>query len=223
MKFANDGVEIVEGVLTSPEIVGLIAGLPGSAPGALNLIARSAAVRALANAEKISALLAALGCPGVRPVRAVFFDKNPAHNWKVPWHQDLTIAVAARVDTPGYQAWSVKDDVPHVQPPAALLARMVTVRLHLDDCKDDNGPLRVIPGSHLHGRLDTYAVAKWSQATEAICRMRAGGAGVMRPLVLHASSPAVASSHRRVIHVEFSPDELTPGLAWFEDLANLSA
>lgn len=40
------------------------------------------------------------------PVRALFFDKTPDANWKVPWHQDFTIAVAQRVDAPGFEGWS---------------------------------------------------------------------------------------------------------------------
>ena len=53
-----------------------------------------------------------------------------------------------RIDRPGYGAWSNKAGVTHVQPPLGVLQQMLTVRLHLDDCLDDNGPLRVVPGSH---------------------------------------------------------------------------
>ena len=44
----------------------------------------------------------------MRPVRVLYFDKNPDANWAVPWHQDRTIAVAQRIDVPGYDMWSVK-------------------------------------------------------------------------------------------------------------------
>ena len=38
---------------------------------------------------------------------------------------------------------------------------------------------------------------------------------MMRPLLLHASSPAEKGHHRRVIHLEFAPaDLLPPGLRW---------
>ncbi|MEZ5299860.1 MAG: hypothetical protein R3F11_04210 [Verrucomicrobiales bacterium] len=36
------------------------------------------------------------------PVRAIYFDKSPESNWGVAWHQDLTIAVAARAVVPGF-------------------------------------------------------------------------------------------------------------------------
>ncbi len=36
----------------------------------------------------------------------------------------------------------------------------------------------------------------------------------MRPLLLHASSPATAPAHRRVVHLEFAPAPLSGGLEW---------
>jgi ectoine hydroxylase-related dioxygenase (phytanoyl-CoA dioxygenase family) len=216
MNFGTDGVGIFEEVVDATTLDALIAALPESVAGQRHLLQRSEAVRALAHSPAISALLRQLGSEEAHPVRAVFFDKNPAHNWKVPWHQDITIAVAERYDAPGFQNWSVKDGVPHVQPPVELLQRMTTLRLHLDDCGPDNGPLRVIPGSHRHGRLDGGAVQRLSREHEALGCVRRGGVVAMRPLILHASSPAKAPSHRRVIHLEFSPDQLPAGLSWFE-------
>src|SRR5262245_7189469 len=80
--------------------------------------------------------------PGAFVVRGLFFDKTPRANWKVSWHQDLTIAVRVRIEAPGFGPWSLKAGVVHVQPPAEILERMATVRLHLDDCSESNGPLR---------------------------------------------------------------------------------
>jgi hypothetical protein len=40
--------------------------------------------------------------PGARAVRAILFDKTPENNWALGWHQDRTIAVAARRDAAGY-------------------------------------------------------------------------------------------------------------------------
>ena len=56
-----------------------------------------------------------------RPVRGIYFDKNPEANWLVAWHQDLTLAVRNQFDVPGFGPWSVKEGVPHVQPPVFLL------------------------------------------------------------------------------------------------------
>lgn len=40
--------------------------------------------------------------PKGRPVKGIVFDKTPAANWKVPWHQDLTICVERRIDVNGF-------------------------------------------------------------------------------------------------------------------------
>src|SRR5258708_10336185 len=53
-------------------------------------------------------------------VRGLFFDKTQEANWKVPWHQDLTIVVKERLEVQGFGPWSIKEGVPHVQPPVAL-------------------------------------------------------------------------------------------------------
>lgn len=144
------------------------------------------------------------------PVRGLLFDKTPESNWKVPWHQDLSIAVAARVEAPGFGPWSVKDGVVHVQPPVEVLETMITLRLHLDDCGPDNGPLRVLPGTHALGKV----AAPPENVSEVVCCLPAGGALLMRPLLLHASSPAVAPGRRRVIHLEFASGALPGGLEW---------
>lgn len=149
------------------------------------------------------------------PVRALWFDKTREANWKVPWHQDLAIAVAECREVTGFTGWSVKDGVPHVHPPGAILERMVTVRLHLDACGPDNGPLRVLPGSHRGGRLEAAEIAVWRERTDAVeCVVPRGGALLMRPLLLHASSAALWPGHRRVLHLEFAAKELPGGLRW---------
>jgi hypothetical protein len=56
-------------------------------------------------------------------VRGILFDKIPEANWKVPWHQDVTIAVRAREDVEGFRPWSTKAGILHVQPPAHVLEK----------------------------------------------------------------------------------------------------
>jgi ectoine hydroxylase-related dioxygenase (phytanoyl-CoA dioxygenase family) len=215
----DDGFEIVSSVLTHAEIDELRAVLSDLdiAPGHRNLMRRVPAVRALAESEKISALLADCLVSKCFPVRSIFFDKAPGANWLVPWHQDLSIAVKEKRDAPGFGPWSVKDGVPHVQPPLPVLESMVTLRLHLDDCDETNGTLRVIPGSHRHGRLSAAQIAEMrGRAAEVLCAARAGDALLMRPLLLHASAEAREASHRRVMHLEYAASPLTHGLEWAE-------
>ncbi len=157
------------------------------------------------------------------PVRALLFDKVAEANWKVPWHQDTAIAVRERLEIPGFSGWSEKDAVPHVHPPASILGEMVSLRMHLDDCGADNGPLRVIPESHTKGILNSEQIEAFrKQTTEATCCTIAGDVLAMRPLILHASSPAQSPSHRRVIHIEYACRPLPYGLHWFEQSESLA-
>ena len=150
-------------------------------------------------------------------VRALFFDKLPGSNWKVPWHQDLSVALATRRHVEGYGPWSHKAGVLHAQAPVSLLEGMLTVRLHLDACPLTNGPLRVLPGSHRYGKLEHSQIETLrSQINEVVCEVECGGALLMRPLLLHASSSAQSPGHRRVLHLEFANMTLPDGLEWHE-------
>ncbi len=190
---------------------------PSGIYGARNLLRECPAVAALASDPKLLAPVVAVLGPEAFPVRGLFFDKLPGANWEVGWHQDLSIAVAERLETPGFGAWSVKKGVVHVQPPASILENMLTVRVHLDDCGEDNGPLRVLRGSHGHGRLTDEQIEKWKRpGGEVTCIVPKGGVLLMRPLLLHASSPARNPRHRRVIHLEYASAGLPGGLRWFE-------
>jgi ectoine hydroxylase-related dioxygenase (phytanoyl-CoA dioxygenase family) len=136
------------------------------------------------------------------PVRAIYFDKTPQANWSVGWHQDLAIAVKQRREVPGFGPWSVKEGIPHVQPPAGILEKKLTVRLHLDDTKESNGALRVLPGSHRFGRLTSEQIEELKpKLTEVVCSVSAGDVLLMRPLLLHASNRALTPSQRRVLHI----------------------
>ncbi len=175
------------------------------------------AVHSISNCAAVRELVEVMLRPEAVVARSLLFDKTPAANWNVAWHQDLTIAVRERLVVRGFSGWSMKEGVAHVQPPARVLEQMLTVRLHLDDCYETNGPLRVIPGSHKSGRLDAHRISEWRERKQPIvCAVPRGGALLMRPLLLHASSSAIEPSHRRVIHLEFAAGSLPGGLRWLE-------
>jgi ectoine hydroxylase-related dioxygenase (phytanoyl-CoA dioxygenase family) len=150
-------------------------------------------------------------------VQCTYFEKSVNRNWLVPVHQDLGIPVAERNDDPSLSNWSEKDGMLFVQPPVDLLEQLVAVRLHLDPCGAGDGPLRVVPGSHLLGRIGPEEAARARCRAEVACISDQGGALVMRPLLLHASSKSSGKSRRRVLHFVFAP--LTPGygLRWPHD------
>jgi len=188
----------------------------GQTYGARNLLHLAEVQAAAANPRVIPYLQTLLG-PEFQPVRSIFFDKTEIANWPVPWHQDLSLAVRERRDLPGWCNWTVKRGVTHVQPPPEILSRMVTMRLHLDDCPSSNGPLRVISGSHRYGLLRRNEIAAQAQNPATPIIANAGDALFMRPLILHASSPAQMPAHRRVLHLEFAPAGLLPReLGWAE-------
>src|SRR5262249_42817551 len=142
-------------------------------------------------------------------------DKSRAANWRVAVDQVLSMAAAERREAPGFTGGSVKEGVVHVQPPPKILEAMLSVRLHLDDCGDENGPLRVLPGSHRHGRLTSAEAERLEREGSAfVCRVRQGGVLLMRPLLLHASARAIRPTHRRVLHLEYASDPLPHGLRW---------
>ena len=211
----HDGFAIAKDAIPESQRLALLAALgdPDGA-GSRGLLAVPE-VRAFARCEAMMSLVAAHLGPDAQPVRAIFFDKTPASNWLVPWHQDLTIAVASKVEAPGFGPWSVKNGIPHVQPPATLLEQMIAVRLHFDDCDASNGALRVVPGSHHGGRLEPDQISAARAATEVVvCEAAAGDALLMRPLLLHASSKSVADRRRRILHIEYCSGSLPEGLAW---------
>ena len=223
---AEDGFEIAASVLSPAEVEQLCEALGPleMAPGHRNLAQNVPAVAELARSAKIAALLKDRLGKECFPVRSVFFDKTPEVNWLVPWHQDLSIAVKERREAPGYGPWSVKEGVPHVHAPVHILETMVTLRLHLDDCDESNGAIRVLAGSHRHGRLGTADIAALKpQCKEICCSARAGDALLMRPLLVHASAEAWAEKHRRVIHLEYATSPLDHGLEWAEEAPAPSA
>lgn len=224
-QLAANGYAIVPDVLTHDAVDQLLAAVSIPAlmetltgrGGARDLFALVPAVAELASSPPLRRLAEDVLGSDAMAVRAVFFDKTPGANWKVAWHQDLTIAVRERRDVPGFAHWSVKAGIPHVQPPATILEQMVTLRVHLDDCDTTNGPVRVLPGSHAHGRLGAAEVDALVADTSAVtCCVARGSVLAMRPLLLHASSVAERAAHRRVIHLEYAAAELPGGLEWYE-------
>jgi ectoine hydroxylase-related dioxygenase (phytanoyl-CoA dioxygenase family) len=188
----------------------------GKAFGIRNLLNTVPAARALANGEQLTTLVSlALGF-GARVVRGIYLDKHKAANWKVAWHQDLTIAVRERHDVEGFGPWSLKAGIQHVQPPVAILENMIAARVHLDDADKSNGALNVVPGSHRAGRLSYEKVQQLKQHSVS-CPARSGSVMLMRPLLLHSSSAATSPGHRRVLHLEYASGDLPNELEWYEE------
>lgn len=153
--------------------------------------------------------------PGAMPVRAILFDKSTKVNWSLGWHQDRTICVNGRIDTPGYGPWTVKQGIHHVAPPIELLERMVTMRIHLDDVPESNAPLLIAPGSHRMGRIAECDVAETVKRCGTVaCVAHAGDVWLYSTPILHASEAAAAPSRRRVLQIDYAAGALPNGLTW---------
>ena len=177
--------------------------------GARGVLARPS-VRALADA--LAEIVGSVLDGPAFPYRATLFDKSARANWLVAWHQDTALPVLARVDAPGWGPWTTKAGVLHAIAPAEALGRVIALRIHLDDSTADNGPLRVIPRSHLDGVLpDAEIERRVASGTVVTCLAERGDVLLMRPLLLHASSKAATGAPRRVLHVEYATDRALPG------------
>jgi hypothetical protein len=140
-RFEADGFAVVAPFLHATELDTLREAVAGiDAAGLRNLIGKVPEVRSFAASVAVRAVLESLLGAEARLVRSIFFNKDGERNWHVAWHQDVTIAVAERCEVAGFGAWSMKDAVPHVQAPSAVLERMATLRVHLEFAAADALP-----------------------------------------------------------------------------------
>ena len=198
--------------LGSPE-EGALRSQEGNVYAARNVLALWPAAATVWRVPPLPRILAALLGAHFGLVRALFFDKPPRQTWALPWHKDLTIAVRDnRLPSARFAKPTRKAGVPHVEAPEEVLASMLTLRLHLDDVTEENGPLKVIPGSHHSGkRLLLGEVPPHTVLVER------GGVLLMRPLLAHSSgrSHPDTTRHRRILHLEFAASaQLPDGYAW---------
>lgn len=212
--FERDGYEVVEGVMSADACDALAAALrlPDGKAGSRDLLQLGAfrdAARRLGAAVALQHLIP----PGYVAVQCTLFAKDAGRNWLVAPHQDLSIPVQGRIDSPHYRGWSFKQGTWFVQPPVAVLEKLVAIRLQLDPDSEKTGPLQVVPGSHRDGRLDSDPGLRGNRAIHP-CVVGKGGVVAMRPLLTHASTKARAALPRRVLHFLFGPPILPGGARW---------
>ncbi|TWT56301.1 phytanoyl-CoA dioxygenase family protein [Allorhodopirellula solitaria] len=150
---------------------------------------------------------------GAKPsvVRVLYFDKPPGQGWALSLHRDRTIAVSKHHDPPDpFCKPTFKAGVPHVEANDEVLSQMLTLRLHLDPMRADNGPLYVVPRSHQTTQNGGVEPAATEEMQTIYCR--AGDVLAMRPLLCHGSHPTdpATALRRRVLHLELAPRDALP-------------
>lgn len=166
---------------------------------------RHAPIAALARDSRLAAIAQDILGDKTFPFRATLFDKSQNANWLVVWHQDTALPLRERRDVPGWGPWSRKENVIYAHAPTSALCQVLALRVHLDDSTAQNGPLRVLPGTHKLGVLSDDAVHELAAKIPATdCLVPKGGVLTMRPLLIHSSSKSQAPLPRRVLHIEFA-------------------
>jgi ectoine hydroxylase-related dioxygenase (phytanoyl-CoA dioxygenase family) len=214
----GDGYALADISLAADQCEYLASSLPavaGSGRGGVRNLIFHPTVVALLHHRKLGAYLWSVIGRDLVAVKATLFDKTAEANWNAAWHQDRLIAVKERLDIGGYVSWRMKAGTLHVEPPAQVLAQMLALRIHLDDTRSGNGPLRVIPGTHRLGKLNESALRQAVTSRPHVeLSVPKGGLLLMRPLLVHASPAAASPEHRRVLHIEFAPADAISPLYW---------
>jgi hypothetical protein len=206
---ANLGFSIEEAVFTRRDmqrVLAALADLPGprTKAGARHLMC-APPIRDLASDRRLHDIATGFVGPMAVPFRATLFDKSSDANWLVVWHQDTALPLCRRIEDTAWGPWSVKAGVLYAHAPAAALENVVALRVSLDDSTMTNGPLRVLPNSHVDGVLSDAQIAAVAARTAPVdCLTPSGGVVAMRPLMVHSSSKSTDLQPRRVLHIEYA-------------------
>lgn len=141
-----------------------------------------------------------------QPVLCTYFRKDAGTNWAVGLHRDLHVPLAAECDSRHFSNWTDKQGITHAHASREMLASMVAVRVHIDNCGIGDGELCVVPGSHSSADVEAARVS---------CPAARGSAIVLSPLLLHASAKSTSLKPRRVLHFLFGPSGLPDGARWY--------
>jgi len=153
--------------------------------------------------------------PNAKPVRIVAFNKSEGNSWSLPWHQDRTIQVNQKHEISGFTNWTKKSGTWHCEPPLDVLENMLFVRIHLDACTSENGPMEIALDSHKHGIIPSKdAKGHASNLETELCLAEQGDVLVLKMNTLHRSTTPTKPSPRRTLRIDFANFNLPPPLDW---------
>ena len=204
--FTDQGFIILEGVLNESELRSIdknVNAIGITKAGSRNLLSATwcqdvvGKLRSQTNIQElISDQMVAVQC--------TYFEKTESKNWLVSLHRDYFIPLKEKLRSPNWQNWTLKEGIHFCRPPNDVLSKLIAIRVHLEENDDENGPLKVVPGSHINEEVSCNTVN---------CYVPEGGALVFHPLLLHASSK-VKKGNRRVLHFLFGPKYLPDNAIW---------
>lgn len=210
--FNDEGYLVLENILTIDGLNAIkqqLIGIDVVGAGSRELLSETWC-KTLANQLKKHPELSTILPNTSKAIQCTYFQKSLEKNWLVPLHQDLSIPVKEQFTKEGFTGWSKKQGTLFVQPPSTMANQIIAVRLHIDDCQQVHGPLKVVPTSHQLGRIpEKQWIAVRDEKGEKECTVNAGGVVIMSPLILHSSSKATHANGRRVLHFLFVPESLT--------------
>ncbi len=166
---------------------------------------RYAFFQALTRDAKITSILAQLLGPNIRLYGGKLNMKSAGYGSRVEWHQDWAFYP------------HTNDDV-------------LATGLYLDDCDSDNGPLMVLPGTHLGPTYDHHADGRFCGAMNpADCALDfaksvplmgpAGSMTIHHARLVHGSALNRSNRQRRLLLHEYTAADAWPllGVASFDE------
>lgn len=143
--------------------------------------------------------------PNAFLVKSVLFYNNPQESYYHNWHQGGTIYT---------QEKNSNRSTP--KPSLEIAKNIFCIRIHLDDCNTTNGQQFVLSGSHK--KLFTIEEVELisNNSNSYILEMYAGSTLLMNSLLLTSFSSTKTLKRRRVIHLEFSSQQLPDKMEWLE-------
>jgi hypothetical protein len=205
----EQGFAVVPGLFSAKEIIVLLVSLADlkqrNQRAGIRHVLKHPGINMIALEGRLLGMAQAVLGSAAFPFRATLFDKSRDSNWLIAWHQDTALPLRERHETAGWGSWSVKEGVTYAHAPASALNQVLALRLHLDDCNHEDGPLRVVPGTHNMGVLNDDQISHLAAERKAVeCVVGKGGVLAMRPLIVHASSKSQSNDPRRVLHIEYA-------------------
>jgi hypothetical protein len=197
---ANHGYEVRRQACPADTLAALQAAFPLDCAVDWELAEHSPLVQELLRQGFLRDLAVSVLGPECFATHAILYNKTAGNNTAQAWHQDTTIKVAGS----GFVE----------APEEGVFARLLSIRLSLDDCSFFDGALKLCPSSYKHGRLTELEVRRHSLRPFSSPEMQAGDVLLMHPLTIHASGASESLKPRRVIHAVYASGAAGASVEW---------